>query len=79
MYPAVYGETLSFQQRTNEESLCKEFMCLIESIQKAGTISSSITEFNSTIASHADRLMETLKGHFDNEEVQVSSTILIIN
>ncbi|KAM2931946.1 hypothetical protein FF1_040080 [Malus domestica] len=70
MYPAVYGETLSFQQRTKEESLCKEFMCLIESIQKAGTIS-SITEFNSSIASHADRIIETLKGHFDNEEVQV--------
>lgn len=42
----------------------------MESIESAGANSSS-AEFCSQLCSHADRIMQTIKKHFQNEEVQV--------
>lgn len=44
---------------------------MIENIQSAGANSTSAAEFYGELCSHADKIMETIKRHFDNEEVQV--------
>lgn len=72
IYPAVYGQIPIFPDHKNEESLSNEFRCLIECIKRTGTISSAAAEFHSKICSHADQIMETLKGHFHDEKVKVS-------
>ncbi|XP_021292087.1 zinc finger protein BRUTUS isoform X1 [Herrania umbratica] len=71
MFPAVDGELSFSQEHAEEESQFNEFRCLIESIQNAGAVSTSAAEFYSKLCEHADQIMETIRTHFHNEEVQV--------
>lgn len=72
IFPAVDGELSFSQEHAEEESQFNEFRCLIESIQNAGAVSTSAAEFYSKLCEHADQIMETIRTHFHNEEVQVS-------
>ncbi|KAJ9676987.1 hypothetical protein PVL29_022132 [Vitis rotundifolia] len=71
IFPAVDGELSFFQGCAEEDSKFNEIRCLIENIQSAGANSTSAAEFYGELCSHADKIMETIKRHFDNEEVQV--------
>lgn len=71
IFPAVDGEFSFLQEHAEEESQFNEFRCLIESIQSAGASSTSRAEFYVKLCSHADQIMDTIKRHFHNEEVQV--------
>ncbi|KAK6276514.1 PREDICTED: uncharacterized protein LOC18604147 [Theobroma cacao] len=71
IFPAVDGELSFSQEHAEEESQFNEFRCLIESIQNAGAVSTSAAEFYSKLCEHADQIMETIRTHFHNEEVQV--------
>ncbi|GKV23570.1 hypothetical protein SLEP1_g33279 [Rubroshorea leprosula] len=71
IFPAV-DEELSFsQEHAEEESQFNEFRCLIQSIQDAGAMSTSIAEFFPKLCLHADQVIETIRRHFNSEEVQV--------
>ncbi|PIN00651.1 Zn-finger protein [Handroanthus impetiginosus] len=69
IFPAVDAEMSFVQEHAEEESEFDKFRCLIESIQSAGANSSA--EFYSKLCSQADHIMETVKNHFRNEEIQV--------
>ncbi|EPS73048.1 hypothetical protein M569_01704, partial [Genlisea aurea] len=70
IFPAVDGAAMSFvEEHAEEESEFEKFRCLIERIEKAGA--NSAAEFYSELCSEADRIMETIKKHFMNEEVQI--------
>ncbi|XP_022725493.1 zinc finger protein BRUTUS-like isoform X3 [Durio zibethinus] len=71
IFPAVDGELSFSQEHAEEESQFNDFRCLIGSIQNAGAVSSSAAEFYSKLCEHADQIMETIRTHFHNEEVQV--------
>lgn len=71
IFPAVDGEFSFLQEHAEEESQFNEFRCLIENIQSAGASSTSRAEFYVKLCSHADQIMDTIKRHFHNEEVQV--------
>ncbi|XVF09570.1 hypothetical protein REPUB_Repub07fG0105700 [Reevesia pubescens] len=71
IFPAVDGELSFSQEHDEEESRFNDFRCLIESIQNAGAVSTSAVEFYSKLCEHADQIMETIRKHFHNEEVQV--------
>lgn len=71
IFPAVDGDFSFSQEHAEEESQFNEFRCLIESIQRAGAVSTSAAEFYSKLCSHADQIMETIQRHFHNEETQV--------
>lgn len=71
IFPAV-DEELSFsQEHAEEESQFNEFRCLIQNIQNAGAVSSSAAEFYSKLCSYADQIIETIRRHFSDEEIQV--------
>ncbi|KAL3501745.1 hypothetical protein ACH5RR_036194 [Cinchona calisaya] len=70
IFPAVDAGLSFAQEHAEEESEFEKFRCLIESIESAG-VNSSSAEFCSKICSHADRIMESIKKHFQNEEFQV--------
>ncbi|XP_058088367.1 zinc finger protein BRUTUS-like isoform X2 [Magnolia sinica] len=70
IFPAVDKELSFAQEHAEEESQFNNFRCLIESIQSAGANSSS-AEFYTKLCSHADQIMDTIRKHFHNEEVQV--------
>lgn len=76
IFPAVDAELSFFQDHAEEESQFTEFRCLIENIQNAGAVSSSLAEFYAKLCLHADQIMETVQRHFNNEEAQVSSVFL---
>ena len=65
------GEISFFQGHAEEKSNFNEIRCLIENIQSVGENSTSAAEFYGELCSHADKIMETIERHFDNEEVQV--------
>ncbi|KAK4409628.1 Zinc finger protein BRUTUS [Sesamum angolense] len=69
IFPAVDGQMSFVQEHAEEESEFDKFRCLIESIESAGANSSA--EFYSELCSQADHIMETIKKHFLNEEIQV--------
>ncbi|KAI3453049.1 hypothetical protein Pfo_009712 [Paulownia fortunei] len=69
IFPAVDEEMSFVQEHAKEESEFDKFRCLIESIESAGANSSA--EFYSQLCSQADHIMETIKNHFRNEEIQV--------
>ncbi|CAI9785395.1 unnamed protein product [Fraxinus pennsylvanica] len=69
IFPAVDGEMSFVQEHAEEESEFDKFRCFIESIESAGGNSSA--EFYSRLCSQADHIMETIKMHFRNEEIQV--------
>ncbi|GFP84674.1 uncharacterized ring finger protein c2f3.16 [Phtheirospermum japonicum] len=69
IFPAVDAEMSFVQEHTTEESEFDKLRCLIESIETAGA--NSYAEFYSNLCSQADHIMETLKSHFRNEEVQI--------
>ncbi|KAK4430235.1 Zinc finger protein BRUTUS [Sesamum alatum] len=69
IFPAVDAQMSFVQEHAEEESEFDKFRCLIESIESAGTNSSA--EFYSELCSQADHIMETIKKHFLNEEIQV--------
>ncbi|XVE58796.1 hypothetical protein DITRI_Ditri04bG0197700 [Diplodiscus trichospermus] len=71
IFPAVDGELSFSKEHAEEESQFNDFRCLIESIQNAGAVSTSAAEFYSKLCEHADQIMETIRMHFHNEEVQV--------
>ncbi|XWS50748.1 hypothetical protein CRYUN_Cryun12cG0113900 [Craigia yunnanensis] len=71
IFPAVDGELSFSQEHAEEESQFNEFRCLIERFQIAGAVSTSAVEFYSKLCEHADQIMETIRTHFHNEEVQV--------
>ncbi|KAJ7970359.1 Zinc finger protein [Quillaja saponaria] len=71
IFPAVDGEFSFLQEHAEEESQFNEFRFLIESIQSEGATSNSEVEFYARLSAHADHIMETIKRHFHNEEVQV--------
>ncbi|CDP00649.1 unnamed protein product [Coffea canephora] len=70
IFPAVDAGLSFAQEHAEEESQFEKFRCLMESIERAGANSSS-AEFCSKLCSHADHIMDTLKKHFQNEEIQV--------
>ena len=70
IFPAVDAELSFAQEHAEEESQFDKLRCLIESIQNSGTNSSS-AEFYTKLCSQADLIMDTIKKHFHNEEVQV--------
>lgn len=65
------GELSFSKGHAEEKSKFNEIRCLIENIQIAGGNSTSAAEFYGELCSHADKIMETIERHFDNEEVQV--------
>ncbi|KAK4484224.1 hypothetical protein RD792_011447 [Penstemon davidsonii] len=69
IFPAVDIEMSFVQEHAEEESEFDKFRCLIESIESAGA--NSAAEFYSKLCSQADHIMETIKKHFRNEEIQV--------
>lgn len=79
IFPAVDGEFSFSQEHAEEESQFNEFRCLIETIQNAGANSTSEAEFYAKLCSYADQIMETIQGHFNNEEVQVNIPYLFSN
>lgn len=69
---------LSFlQEHTEEENQFDKLRCLIERIQSAGATSSS-AEFYPKLCLHADTIMDSIKKHFQNEEVQVSNSVKVL-
>ncbi|XVF12294.1 hypothetical protein REPUB_Repub08aG0103500 [Reevesia pubescens] len=70
IFPAV-GELSFSQEHAEEEIQFNDFRCLIESIQNAEAVSTSDAEFYSKLCEHADQIMETIRTHFQNEEIQV--------
>ncbi|CAN4124837.1 unnamed protein product [Withania somnifera] len=70
IFPAVDGEISFAQEHAEEENEFDKFRCLIESVQSAGSNSTS-AEFYSKLCSQADHIMETVERHFCNEEAQV--------
>ena len=78
IFPAVDAGLSFAQEHAEEESQFEKFRCLMESIERAGANSSS-AEFCSKLCSHADHIMDTLKKHFQNEEIQVSSGLRFKN
>ncbi|XVF53889.1 hypothetical protein PTKIN_Ptkin05aG0135900 [Pterospermum kingtungense] len=71
IFPAVDGELSFSQEHAEEENQFNDFRCLIETIQNAGAVYSSAAEFYSKLCEHADQIMETIRMHFHDEEVQV--------
>lgn len=71
IFPAVDGELSFFKGHSEEESKFNKIRCLIENIQSSRENSTSTAEFYSELCSHADKIMETIESHFDNEEIQV--------
>ncbi|KAK4735905.1 hypothetical protein R3W88_010166 [Solanum pinnatisectum] len=71
IFPAVDGGLSFFQEHAEEEIQFNELRCLIESIQSTEVNSTSAAEFFSKLYSQADLIIETIKQHFHNEEVQV--------
>ncbi|MCD7451774.1 hypothetical protein HAX54_013422 [Datura stramonium] len=71
IFPAVDGGLSFVQEHAEEESQFNELRCLIESIQSTEVNSTSAAEFFSKLCSQADLIIETIKRHFHNEEVQV--------
>lgn len=69
IFPAVDAEVSFVREHAEEESEFDKFRCFIESIESAGGKSSA--EFYSRLCSQADHIMETVKKHFRNEEIQV--------
>lgn len=74
IFPAVGGEVSFSQEHAEEENQFNDFRCLIERIQNAGAVYTSAAEFYSKLCEHADQIMETIRMHFHNEEVQVRFT-----
>lgn len=72
IFPAVDAEISFAQEHLEEENEFDKFRCLIESVQSAGSNSTS-AEFYSELCSQADHIMETVERHFCNEEAQVSN------
>ncbi|KAH0756217.1 hypothetical protein KY290_026487 [Solanum tuberosum] len=70
IFPAVDAEISFAQEHAEEENEFDKFRCLIESVQSAGSNSTSV-EFYSELCSQADHIMETVERHFCNEEAQV--------
>ncbi|KAJ8548283.1 hypothetical protein K7X08_030752 [Anisodus acutangulus] len=70
IFPAVDAEISFAQEHAEEENEFDKFRCLIESVQTAGSNSTSV-EFYSKLCSQADHIMETVERHFCNEEAQV--------
>lgn len=75
IFPAVDGGLSFFQEHAEEEIQFNELRCLIESIQCTEVNSTSAAEFFSKLYSQADLIIETIKQHFHNEEVQVGFII----
>ncbi|KAK6122291.1 hypothetical protein DH2020_043911 [Rehmannia glutinosa] len=69
IFPALDSEMSFVQEHTEEEGEFDKFRSLVEGIEIAGANSSA--EFYSNLCSQADRIMETVKSHFRNEESQV--------
>ncbi|KAG6475655.1 hypothetical protein ZIOFF_064884 [Zingiber officinale] len=71
IFPAVLDRMEPLlQEHANEKLQFNKFRCLIEEVQSAGAISSSV-EFYSELCSHADQIMDTIQKHFHNEEAEV--------
>ncbi|OWM86304.1 hypothetical protein CDL15_Pgr011128 [Punica granatum] len=70
IFPALDAELSFVQEHEEEENQFDKLRCLIENIQSTGATSSS-TEFYTKLCLHADTIMNSIKKHFQNEEVQV--------
>ncbi|EXB77523.1 Uncharacterized RING finger protein [Morus notabilis] len=70
IFPAVDAEISFVHEHAEEEIQFDKLRFLIESIQSAGAKSSS-SEFCMKLCSHADRIMDSILRHFQNEEAQV--------
>ncbi|KAF3646143.1 putative chaperone protein dnaJ 15-like [Capsicum annuum] len=70
IFPAVDAEISFAQEHAEEENEFDKFRYLIESVQSAGSNSTSV-EFYAKLCSQADHIMETVERHFCNEEAQV--------
>nr|GLL21912.1 zinc finger protein BRUTUS-like [Ipomoea trifida] len=71
IFPAVDGGLSFFQEHVEEKNQFNELRCMIVNIQSTGVNSISAAEFFSKLCLHADLIIETIKKHFHNEEVQV--------
>ncbi|GAA0169325.1 ubiquitin-protein ligase [Lithospermum erythrorhizon] len=71
IFPAVDGGPSFSQEHAQEKSQFNELRCLIESIQNSGVNSTSASEFFTKLCSQADLIIESIKKHFQNEEIQV--------
>ena len=71
IFPAVDGEVSFEQEHAEQEQRFNEFRCLIEQMQTAGARSTAV-DFYSELCSQADRIMEKIEEHFNNEETKVS-------
>ncbi|MCE3051720.1 hypothetical protein HAX54_050588 [Datura stramonium] len=65
IFPAVDAEISFSQEHAEEENEFDKFRCLIESVQSAGSSSTSV-EFYSELCSQADHITETVERHFCN-------------
>lgn len=70
IFPAVDVELCFSKEHAEEEREFHKFRCLIESIKTPGSKSLS-ADFYSELCSYADHILETIKKHFHNEEMQV--------
>ena len=68
IFPAVYGEALSFHQRAEVESEFNEFWHLVQATEE---VSLSSAELYSKLCSSSDRIIGTINRHFYVEESQV--------
>ncbi|VFQ87175.1 unnamed protein product [Cuscuta campestris] len=71
IFPAVDGGFSFSQEHVEEKSQFNELRLMVENIQSTGVNSVSASEFFSKLCLQADLIIETIKKHFHNEEVQV--------
>ncbi|CAH9082719.1 unnamed protein product [Cuscuta europaea] len=71
IFPAVDGEFSFSHEHVEEKSQFNELRLMIENIQSTGINSDSAAEFFPKLCLHADLIIETIKKHFHDEEVQV--------
>lgn len=70
IFPAVDLELSFAEEHAEEEIQFDRLRCLIESIQTDGANSSS-AQFNTELCLHANQMIDSIKKHFQNEELQV--------
>ncbi|XP_030545801.1 zinc finger protein BRUTUS-like isoform X1 [Rhodamnia argentea] len=70
IFPAVDIELSFAEEHADGEIQFDRLRCLIESIQTDGANSFS-AEFNTELCLHADQMIDSIKKHFQNEELQV--------
>ncbi|CAI9096158.1 OLC1v1032241C1 [Oldenlandia corymbosa var. corymbosa] len=70
IFPAVDSGLSFAKEHAEEESEFERFRYLMESIESASANSTS-AEYCLSLCSHADRVMQTITNHFQNEETQV--------